>query len=207
MVESNYIINLSRTAPSIQHQNLTHYNFDVTGDEFPEVESADGLIYCPGTINLRPLTSLKVDDFKYDFEINLLGAVKAIKKYYKLLRKSGSGSIVLFSTVAVGQGMPFHSSIASSKAAVEGLTRSLAAEFAPKVRVNCVAPSLTKTDLAQNLLRNEKMIENAEMRHPLKKIMDPADIAEMATFLVSDKASSILGQVMGVDAGLSVLRV
>ena len=103
--------------------------------------------------------------------------------------------------------MPFHSSISAAKGAIEGLTRSLAAEFAPKVRVNCVAPSLTRTDLAQNLLRNDKMIENAEQRHPLKKIIEPEEIASMATFLVSDQASSISGQVIGVDAGLSVLRV
>lgn len=207
IVNENKVINLSRSAPEIEHPNLVHYSIDILEDELPELDEASKLIYCPGSISLKPLMSLKIDNFIEDYKINTLGAIKAIKKYYKLLRKSGNGSVVLFSTVAVAQGMPFHSSIAAAKGAVEALTRSLAAEFAPHIRVNCVAPSLTRTELAQNLLRNETMVENAKQRHPLKRIMDPADIAAMAVFLSSEKAKNITGQIIGVDAGLSSLKV
>jgi NAD(P)-dependent dehydrogenase (short-subunit alcohol dehydrogenase family) len=207
LVTANKVINISRVRPDMESPNLTHFAVDVLADEFPDIEGADGLVYCPGSITLKPITSLKTEDFLNDYNINVLGAVKAIKKYYRTLRKSGSGSVVLFSTVAVGAGMPFHSSIASAKGALESLTRSLGAEFAPHVRVNCVAPSVTKTDLAQHLLRNEKMEENAVNRHPLKMIAEAEDVANMAEFLLGDKARAISGQVVGVDAGLSTLRV
>ncbi len=207
MLPDNKVINISRSDPGIEHENLEHHSADVLKDELPDVESVDSLVYCPGSINLKPVSSLKEEDFQQDFSINVLGAVKTIKKYYRVLRKSEIASIVLFSTVAVGQGMPFHSSVASAKGAVEGLTRSLAAEFAPKVRVNCVAPSLTDTDLAANLLRNEKMIENAKSRHPLQIILEPEDIAEMACYLIDKRARGITGQVIGVDAGLSKLKL
>ncbi len=207
MLPDNKVINISRSDPGIEHENLEHHSADVLKDELPDVESVDSLVYCPGSINLKPVSSLKEEDFQQDFSINVLGAVKTIKKYYRVLRKSEIASIVLFSTVAVGQGMPFHSSVASAKGAVEGLTRSLAAEFAPKVRVNCVAPSLTDTDLAANLLRNEKMIENAKSRHPLQIILEPEDIAEMACYLIDERARGITGQVIGVDAGLSKLKL
>ena len=202
----NKVINISRSQPKIDHANLIHHGIDVLTDDLPNIEEASGLVYCPGSINLKPLTSLKLEDFEYDFQINVLGAVRVVKKYYKLLRKSGDGSIVLFSTVAVGQGMSFHSSIAAAKGAVEALSRSLAAEFAPKVRVNCIAPTLTQTTLAQNLLRNETMIENAKSRHPLNKILEPEDVSRMAVFLLSEYARSITGQVIGIDAGMSTLR-
>jgi NAD(P)-dependent dehydrogenase (short-subunit alcohol dehydrogenase family) len=207
LVEDHQVINISRSLPDLNSPNLTNHTLDVLEDELPDVDQADGLIYCPGSITLKPITSLKTEDFQQDFNINVLGAVKSVKKYYRNLRKSDSASIVFFSTVAVAAGMPFHSSIASAKGAVEALTRSLAAEFAPKIRVNCIAPTVTDTDLAQNILRNEKMRENAENRHPLKLILDPQDIASMATFLMSEKARAISGQVVGVDAGLSTLRV
>jgi NAD(P)-dependent dehydrogenase (short-subunit alcohol dehydrogenase family) len=203
----NKVINLSRSAPAIDHENLTHYNVDVLTDELPDLDSVTDLIYCPGSITLKPLTSLSTDDFLNDYQINVIGAVKVIKKYYRLLRKAEASSILLFSTVAVGQGMPFHSSIAAAKSAVEGLTRSLAAEFAPRIRVNCIAPTVTDTDLASNILRNDKMRESAENRHPLKMILNVSDIAGMAGYLISDQARAITGQVIGVDAGLSVLRV
>jgi 3-oxoacyl-[acyl-carrier protein] reductase len=134
--------------------------------------SVDALVYFPGTINLKPFNTLKAEDFQNDYEINFLGAVKAIKAFYRPLRKSGNGSIVLFSTVAAKVGMPYHASIASAKAAVEGLTRSLAAEFAPHIRVNCIAPSLTDTQMASKLLSTEDRKNSIAQRNPLKKIGD-----------------------------------
>jgi NAD(P)-dependent dehydrogenase (short-subunit alcohol dehydrogenase family) len=150
---------------------------------------------------------LKEKDFIEDFNINVLGAVKVIKKYLSQLKKADDGNIVLFSTVAVNQGMPFHSSIAVAKAGVEALAKSLAAELAPNVRVNCVAPSITDTSLASSILRSDKQREALSQRHPLKKILTPEEVAQMALFLLSQKASGITGQVIGVDAGLGSLKI
>jgi len=181
---------------------------DVLEDEpnFPVIEGGiDALIYCPGSINLKPFRGLKLSDFHHDMEVNYFGAVKTIKNYLPNLKEAKEASIVLFSTVAVQKGMPFHSSIAGAKGAIEGLTRALAAELAPNIRVNCVAPSLTDTPLAEKLLRNEKQREGAEQRHPLKAIGQATDIAHMAAFLISDKARWMSGQIIGVDGGMSSL--
>ena len=181
---------------------------DVLDEEqnFPSIEGAiDALVYCPGSINLKPFRGLKMADFQHDLNVNYLGAIKTIKHLLPNLKESSSASITLFSTVAVQKGMHFHSSIAGAKGAVEGLTRALAAELAPKVRVNCIAPSLTDTPLAEKLLRNEKQREGAEQRHPLKSIGEASDIAHMAHFLLSDKAQWISGQIINVDGGMSSL--
>lgn len=181
---------------------------DVLDDEpnFPVIDGAiDALVYCPGSINLKPFRGLKISDFQHDMDVNYFGAVKTIKNYLPNLKESKDASIVLFSTVAVQKGMPFHSSIAGAKGAVEGLTRALAAELAPSIRVNCVAPSLTDTPLAEKLLRNEKQREGAEQRHPLKAIGEALDVAHMANFLISDKARWMSGQIIGVDGGMSSL--
>ncbi len=181
---------------------------DVLEEEpnFPVIEGGiDALIYCPGSINLKPFRGLKLSDFHHDMEVNYFGAVKTIKNYLPNLKEAKEASIVLFSTVAVQKGMPFHSSIAGAKGAIEGLTRALAAELAPNIRVNCVAPSLTDTPLAEKLLRNEKQREGAEQRHPLKAIGQATDIAHMAAFLISDKARWMSGQIIGVDGGMSSL--
>lgn len=206
LVEDNIIHNVSRTNPTIEHANLKNYALDVLQDDLPDLDAVDALIYCPGSITLKPISSLKEQDFLNDFNINLIGAVKSIKKYLKPL-KSANGSVVLFSTVAVGQGMPFHSSIAVAKAGVEALAKSLAAELAPSVRVNCIAPTITNTDLASSILRNEKSIENLKQRHPLKTILEPQDVAELAVFLSGDRASKITGQIMGIDAGMSTIKL
>ena len=168
LVATNKILNISRTEPVLKHQNLTHFTCDILKDELPEIESADGLIYCPGSINLKPFSRLSLDDFKEDFEINVLGAVKGIQNYLDALKKGQKPSILLFSTVASKLGMPYHASIATSKSGVEGLVKSLGAELAPTIRVNAIAPTVTNTDLASKLLRNDKMIENIADRHPLK---------------------------------------
>lgn len=202
LLSSHKVINISRTAPEQSHENLTHYTCDVINDELPEIDAADGLVYCPGSINLKPINRLSIDDFKTDFEINVLGAVKTIQKYLTVLKNGKKPSIVLFSTVAAKLGMPFHASVAASKSAVEGLTKSLGAELAPTIRVNAIAPTVTDTDLASKLLRNERMIENMNERHPLKKYLQPEEVADMATFLLSEKAASLSGQVFEMDCGI-----
>lgn len=175
-------------------------------EALPEI--VHGLVYCPGTLVLKPFQRLTIDDFLEDFNVNLLGAVKVIQGCLTRLKKSQSGaSIVLFSTVAVKTGMAFHASVASAKAAVEGLTRSLAAEFAPRIRVNAIAPSLTDTPLAQNLLSSDEKRKASAERHPLKRIGSPRDIAQLAAHLLSDSGAWITGQIMHVDGGMSSLRV
>jgi len=196
------IINISRTAPEESHPNVIHYSCDILKDELPEIDIADGLVYCPGSINLKPINRLTVDDFKNDFEINVIGAVRAIQKYLPALKSGKQPSIVLFSTVAAKLGMPFHASVAASKSAVEGLTKSLGAELAPAIRVNAIAPTVTHTELASKLLRNERMIENMNERHPLKKYLQPEEVAGMAAFLLSDKAASLSGQIFEMDCGI-----
>ena len=202
LIEKNNIINLSRTAPSLTHENLTHYNCDILSDELPQLDALDTLIYCPGSINLKPISRLKLDDFRADFEINVVGAIKAIQQYLPLLKRGNSPSILLFSTVASKLGMPYHASVAAAKSGVEGLVKSLGAELAPTIRVNAIAPTVTDTDLASKLLRNERMIESITERHPLKKFLNPAEVADMATFLTSESASSISGQIFQMDCGI-----
>lgn len=196
------IVNISRTAPEESHPNLKHYNCDILNDELPDIDEADGLVYCPGSINLKPINRLSIDDFKNDFEINVIGAVKAIQKYLPALKKGHKPSIVLFSTVAAKLGMPFHASVAASKSAIEGLTKSLGAELAPTIRVNAIAPTVTDTDLASKLLRNDRMIEGMKERHPLKKYLQPQEVADMAGFLLSEKAASLSGQIFEMDCGI-----
>lgn len=207
LLSSYKVVNISRTAPEQTHENLTHYGCDVLNDELPDLESVDGLVYCPGSINLKPIKRLSLDDFKADFEINVLGAVKTIQKYLPALKNGNKPSIVLFSTVAAKLGMPFHASVAASKSAVEGLTKSLGAELAPTIRVNAIAPTVTDTDLASKLLRNERMIENMNERHPLKKYLQPQEVADMAEFLLSEKAASISGQVFQMDCGIVSFKI
>lgn len=206
-IESSKIINISRTSPELSHPNLTHFTCDVLSDDLPEIDSADALVYCPGSINLKPISRLSIDDFKSDFEINVLGAVKSIQKYLPILKNGNNPSILLFSTVASKLGMPFHASIAAAKSGVEGLVKSLGAELAPTIRVNAIAPTVTDTELASKLLRNEKMIENITERHPLKKFLNPEEVAGMAEFLLSDKAASISGQIFEMDCGIVSFKI
>ena len=207
LLGTHKVINISRTTPEIIHEHLTHYNCDVLTDDLPTVDVADGLIYCPGSINLKPFKRLSLEDFRTDFEINVIGAIKSIQAYAPTLLQSESGSIVLFSTVATAMGMPFHASVSTAKSAVEGLMKSVAADLAPKVRVNAIAPTITQTDLAAKLLRNERMVENTIQRHPLKKFLDPTEVAAMAQYLISDAAKSISGQVFKLDCGIVSLKV
>ena len=205
--KGNNCYNFSRTESGINNQNLIEEKIDILSDDLPEIENIDSVIYCPGSINLKPILQLKEEDFVNDFNINVLGAVKTVKKYLNNLKKGDDPSLLFFSTVAVGQGMPFHSSVSVAKAGIEGLTKSLAAELAPSIRVNCIAPTITRTDMAQRILRNEKIEENIANKHPLKKICEAKDISDMADFLISHNAKNITGQIMHVDGGMSTLKI
>ena len=165
------------------------------------------MVYFPGTISLKPITRLKEEDFINDYRVNVLGAVRAVQQALPALKKSGDASIVLFSSVAASTGMSFHTSVAAAKAGVEGLGRALAAELAPTVRVNMIAPSLTDTALSSFLLNNEDRRKVASDRHPLKRVGRPEDVAEMVAFLLGPRSQFITGQVLRPDGGLSSLRM
>jgi len=203
--QGHSVIGVSRGTSELDHVGLTSLEKDVrdlTADDLPQALS--GLVYAPGSINLKPFKSLKEQDFLDDYSINALGAVHACQVAEKALRE-GKGSVLFFSTVAVGQGMPFHASIAMAKGAIEGLTRSLAAEWAPHVRVNALAPSLTDTPLVSKLLGNEARAQAAAERHPLKQVGRPEDIAALAATLLQSPWMS--GEVVGINGGMSRLRV
>ncbi len=202
LLKHHKVINISRTQPEQSHSNLTHFECDILNQELPDIDVADGLVYCPGSINLKPINRFNLDDFREDYEINVIGAVKAIQKYLDCLKKGSQPSIVLFSTVAAKLGMPFHSSIAAAKSGVEGLVKSLGAELATTLRINAIAPTVTNTDLASKLLRSDKMIENIKERHPMKKFLQPKEVAEMVDFLLSKKSNAISGQVFEMDCGI-----
>jgi NAD(P)-dependent dehydrogenase (short-subunit alcohol dehydrogenase family) len=179
-----------------------------TFESIPDLpETIDGLVYCPGTINLKPFHRLTLADFQQDYEVNFLGAVKVLQASFKALKKSPSASVVMFSTVAVQMGLGFHASIASAKGAIEGLVRSLAAEWAPnKIRVNAIAPSLTDTPLATQLLGTDDKKEASNKRHPLGRYGKPEDIAAAAVYLLSDESSWMTGQILHIDGGMSAVK-
>jgi len=182
-------------------------DFNVQDEKtFPVIqEGIDGLVYFPGSINLKPFSNLRLSDFQKDYEVNFLGLIKILKHYQKDL--NSNASLVFISSIAASVGMPFHSSISSSKSAVEGLCRSLAAEWAPKVRVNCIAPSLIKTKLSKRLFRTESQTEQMMQKHPLKRVGKSEDISNSISFLLSDQSSWITGQVLCVDGGLSKIKL
>lgn len=195
--------------PANDEENIAYHALDVLG-ESPDLDflpdTLDGLVYCPGSINLKPFHRIKPDAFIQDFNLQVVGAIKIIQAVLPKLKSSEQASIVLFSTVAVQMGFNFHAQVATSKGAIEGLTRALSAEFAPKIRVNAIAPSLTDTPLAAKLLSNEEKKEANAKRHPLQKIGTPEDIAEMAAFLLSNKSNWTSGQVFHVDGGMSAIK-
>lgn len=201
------VIVAARSNDEIAHLPVEFIELNVTQDvsALEDIDDLNGLLYCPGSINLKPFHRLSTEDFSADFDLNVLGAVKVLNHTMASL-KEGNGSVVLFSTVAVQQGMAFHASVAASKGAIEGLVRSLSSEWAPDIRVNAIAPSLTDTPLASSLLSNEKKRETSDARHPLNRVGRPEDIASFAVHLVSDQGSWITGQVFGVDGGMSRIR-
>lgn len=204
------IFSLSRKEPEQPVQGVQYHIWDATQDDFPKDKLPDevhGLAYAVGTINLRPFNRLKPEDFEQDWAINVMGAIKAIQACHKGMKKAKEGSIVLFSTVAAQTGMPFHASIATAKSAVEGLTRSLAAEYATShIRCNAVAPGLVDTPLASHLLDSDEKRQSSDKRHPLGRVGKPDDIAAMAEFLLSRDSSWITGQIMHVDGGMLNLK-
>lgn len=199
----------SRSNESLANTGVTHISYDVMNDALDLSnlpEQLDGFVYCPGSINLRPFRGLKPQTFQDDFNLNVLGAVKSIQAVLPLLQKSPQASLVLYSTVAVSTGMPFHASVAAAKGAIEGLTRSIAAEYAPKFRVNCIAPSLTDTPLADKFLNNEAKLEKAQERHPLKQVGSAKNIAQMTAFLLGEESQWMTGQILHVDGGIGDLK-
>ena len=210
LANDNNVFVASRTAEGLSNLNVTHLTFDAQTDtldisKLPAV--IDGLVYCPGSINLRPFKGLKIETFESDLQINFLDMVKVVQTVLPQLTASNQSSIVLFSSVAASMGMPFHTSVAAAKGAVEGFAKALAAEYAPKIRVNVIAPSLTNTPLADKFLNNETKQEKSAERHPLKRFGQPDDLAQMATFLLSEKSSWMSGQILHVDGGMSTLLV
>lgn len=171
---------------------------------FPQLNSIDGLVYFPGSINLKPFNNLKEKDFKQDYEINVLGLINCLQFYHKSFNENAS--IVTISSIAANFGMPFHSSISMCKSSVEALTKSLAAEWAPKIRLNCIAPSLISTKLSERLINSELKKEKISEKHPLKKIGDTDDISYIISFLLSEKSKWITGQIIRADGGLSNIR-
>jgi len=206
----NKVFIASRTNEDISDMNVTHIPFDAATDVLdttllPEV--IDGFVYCPGSINLRPFRGLKPEAFESDLQINFISMIKVLQSVLPNLSAANQSSIVLFSSVAAGMGMPFHTSVAAAKGAIEGFAKALAAEYAPKIRVNVIAPSLTDTPLAEKFLSSEEKKEKSAQRHPLKRVGTAEDMAKTARFLLSEDSSWVSGQIFHVDGGMSSLLV
>ena len=203
-VIATYNNNLIEDRPNVKYLQFEVKTDVFNIDDFPE--EIHGLAYCPGSINLKPFHRFKEEEFLEDFKLQVLGASKVIKFLLPKMKKSGNASILLFSTIAVQSGFSFHSQVSMSKGAIEGLTRSLAAELAPKIRVNAIAPSLTDTPLALNLLNTPEKVQFQSEKNPLKKIGAAKDIAEAAVFLLTQKSSWVTGQIIHVDGGHSIIK-
>lgn len=213
IASGHHVFGVSRNAPEENiGQHFYHLPFDVLEEDYNALAeflppALDGLVYCPGTITLKPFSRLSRQDFLNDYEINVVAAARCMQAALPALKKGAPASVVLFSTVAAAVGMNFHASIAAAKAGVEGLALSVAAEFASlEIRVNVIAPSITQTPLAQNLLSTDDKIKASANRHPIKKIGDPDKLAAAAAYLLSNDAGWVTGQVFAVDGGLSSLR-
>ncbi|MFC4220451.1 SDR family NAD(P)-dependent oxidoreductase [Flagellimonas marina] len=205
--KQNNVYVASRTSKDLSDLNVNHISFDVLSDTIEDQDIPDEIhdfVFCPGSINLKPFKMLDIQDFKEDMEINFFAMVKMVKAIVG--RMAEGSSMVFFSTVAVDSGMAYHTSISAAKGAIEGFAKALAAEYAPKIRVNVIAPSLVDTPLASRLLSNDKKKEQISERHPLKRVGSVKDIANMATFLLHPENSWITGQVIGVDGGMSTLN-
>jgi NAD(P)-dependent dehydrogenase (short-subunit alcohol dehydrogenase family) len=203
-VFSTYNNNMIEDRPNVKYIKFDATTDKMNLDELPE--QIHGLAYCPGSINLKPFHRFTDEDFLEDFKLQVLGATKIIKDLLPKIKKSQDASIVLFSTIAVQTGFSFHAQVAISKGAIEGLTRSLAAELSPTIRVNAIAPSLTNTNLASKFLNTPEKLSMQAEKNPLKKVGEPKDIAEAAVYLLSEKSSWITGQILHVDGGFSNIK-
>lgn len=207
--ENNQIIVASRNTGQLDTNKVKHLEFDVLKDDISQLdlpEQIDGLVYCPGSIDLKPFKMIKPENFEKEMQLNFFGLVRVLQGVLPNLKKSPQASLVFFSTVAVKVGMPFHTNVAAAKGAIEGFAKSLAAEYAPGFRVNVIAPSLTDTPLAEKLLSNDDKRKKMDQRHPLKRVGEAKDIANLAAFLLSDNSGWITGQILGVDGGLSTIN-
>ncbi|MCG9971782.1 SDR family NAD(P)-dependent oxidoreductase [Christiangramia crocea] len=210
MASNNKVIIASRNKIQTDTENIRHIKFDVLEDDINALELPDTLhsfVYCPGSINLKPFKMLKTEHFEKEMNLNFFGLVRTLHGVLDKLKKADQASLIFFSTVAVKTGMPFHTSVAATKGAIEGFAKSLAAEYAPSFRVNIIAPSLTDTPLAEKLLASEDKKKKMGARHPLKRTGTPKDIAGLATYLISEESSWMTGQVLGMDGGLSTLNI
>lgn len=205
--QGNCVIAAARTPGPLAEVGVPVQPFDATQPALLDLPPVlDGLVYFPGTITLKPFHRLTSEDFLRDFQINCLGAAAAIQAALPSLKAAPAASIILFSTVAVAQGMPFHASVSAAKGAVEGMALALAAELAPKIRVNVIAPSLTDTPLAGTLLGTDVKRQASAKRHPLQQVGDAEDVAKLVIFLLSDASKFMTGQVLRPDGGLSSIR-
>lgn len=204
--QNHKVIGITRNPENLGYDHLYTLENYLAANLPAITEPLDGLVYFPGTINLKPFNRLNEQDFLSDYQINTLGAVSFIQKYLNNLKAGTNPSIVLMSTVAVNVGMPFHTSIAMAKGAIEGLTKALAAELAPTIRVNCIAPSLMSTPLGEKFINTPEKLEASQKRNPLKKVGSPDDLANMVDFLLSEKAAWITGQILAVDGGMNNLK-
>jgi NAD(P)-dependent dehydrogenase (short-subunit alcohol dehydrogenase family) len=210
ILQNNKVITFSRNpSPFSTNSEIQHFIWDASNPEIPAIDfdHLDGVVYCPGTINLKPFHRFTDEEILEEFTINSLGAVRILRHALPLLKKAAAPSVVLFSTVAVQTGMPFHANISMAKGAIEGLTRSLAAEWAPLIRVNAIAPSLTQTPLAEKLTSTPEKIEASAKRHPLQKIGTSQNIADAALFLLSDKSAWMTGQIVHIDGGMGSIKL
>ena len=204
-VHATYNTHSIASTGNIHYHNINVLDENINLDFLPA--SIEGIVYCPGAISLRPFNRIPADDFIKDYTLQVVGAVKIIQAALLKLKESKNGSIVLFSTVAVQLGLNFHSLVASSKGAIEGLTKALAAELAPTIRVNCIAPSLTNTPLAAGLLNSDQKIDANAQRHPLKRVGTPLDIANAVEFLLTDKSSWVTGPILAIDGDMSTIKL
>lgn len=207
--DSHKVIIASRSKEHLL-DGVTHHTFDALNDDITTLDLPDeihGLVYCPGSINLKPFKMMSPEVFQNDMALNFLSLVNVVHGLLPKLKNADQASLVFFSTVAVKVGMPFHTSVAAAKGAIEGFAKALAAEYAPNFRVNVIAPSLTDTPLAKKLVSSDAKKETLGKRHPLQRIGTSKDIAATAVFLLEDSASWITGQVLGVDGGMSTLNI
>ncbi len=211
LAQGHQVYSASRNKPNIE--NINHITLDTSNNFEAQTltnflpETLDGVAYCAGSINLKPFHRLTEQDFLQDFQVNVMGAIRVLQAVFSNLKKAETSSIVLFGTVASTLGMTFHASVGVAKSGIEGLAKSLSAEWAVhKIRVNVINPSLTDTPLANKLLNSPEKKEASAKRHPLGRVGEAEDVAQMAEFLLSEKSTWITGQVIGVDGGMGSLK-